>query len=82
MDDFSLFFSIFKNINTKDKAKSKKQLDNIIRIGIYAHSLSNGGVERNTALLLNHLSIIKNYKVYLFYNIKNYKEYRISLIVE
>ena len=82
MDDFSLFFSIFKNINTKDKAKSKKQLDNIIRIGIYAHSLSNGGVERNTALLLNHLSIIKNYKVYLFYNIKNYKEYRISLNIQ
>jgi hypothetical protein len=78
----NLFFSIFKNINTKDKTKSKKELDNIIRIGIYVHSLTNGGVERNTALLLNHLSIIKNYEVYLFYNIKNHNEYRISLNIQ
>ena len=74
--------NIFKNIDTKDKTKSKKKLDNLIRIGIYVHSLSNGGVERNTALLLNHLSIIKNYEIYLFYNIKNHNEYGISLNIQ
>ena len=74
--------NIFKNISTKDKTKSKMQLDYIIRIGIYAHSLSNGGVERNTALLLNHLSIIKNYEIYLFYHIKNNNEYKISLNIQ
>lgn len=56
-----------------------KKIKNIIRIGIYTHSLSNGGVERNTALILNYLSRINYFELYLFNDIKNSNEYKIPL---
>ena len=56
-----------------------KKIKNIIRIGIYTHSLSNGGVERNTALILNYLSRINFFELYLFNDNKNSNEYKIPL---
>lgn len=55
---------------------------NNIKIGIYTNSLSNGGVERNTALLINYLIKIRLFKIYLFTNIKSNNEYFIPNNVE
>ena len=49
-----------------------------IRIAIYSHSLSNGGVERNTALLINYLSKIKIFDLYIFIDEISNNEYEIS----
>ena len=49
-----------------------------IKIGIYCHSLSNGGVERNTAILLNYLSKIEQFELYIFNKIKTKNEYKLS----
>ena len=37
-----------------------------IRLGIYTYSLKGGGTERVTALLINYLSIEKNFYIYVF----------------
>ena len=50
--DIKLFFN--NNINKK------------IRIGIYTHNLSNGGLQRITSILVNYLEKFKIFKIYLF----------------
>lgn len=55
--------------------------DNIIdkiRVAIYTHSLSNGGVERNTVILINYLAKIKIFDLYLFTDTIGYNEYKLS----
>jgi hypothetical protein len=53
-----------------------------IKIATYIYSLKNGGIERNTALLLNYLSQIEIFELYLFnkkkFNKQQVKEYKIS----
>ena len=49
-----------------------------IKIATYIHSLNNGGVERNTALLLNYLSQIEIFELYLFNSKRSNNEYKIS----
>ena len=75
------FIRLFKNISPKDNIQSKNQI-NAIRIGIYALSLNNGGVERNSALLLNYLSKNKIFDLYFFYQLKSPSEYKISLNIK
>ena len=75
------FIRFFTKFSTKDTIKSKNQ-NNVIRIGIYAYSLSNGGVERNTALLLNYLSTNKIFDLHFFYQFKSTSEYKISLNIK
>jgi hypothetical protein len=48
-----------------------------IKIATYIHSLNNGGVERNTALI-NYLSQIEIFELYLFNNKRTHNEYKIS----
>ena len=48
-----------------------------INIGIYCFSIKNGGIERLTSLLINYLSKIKIFKLYLFTKIKENNEYAI-----
>ena len=56
-----------------------KKIFNIkIKIATYTYSLKNGGIERNTALLLNYLSQIEIFKFYLFNNKRFNNEYKIS----
>ena len=62
----------FTNITTFYTINSK------VKIAIYSNSLSNGGVERNTALLINYLSTIKIFELYLFTDLIAEKEYKIS----
>lgn len=52
--------------------------NNIIKLAIYSHSLNNGGVERNTAILLNYISTIELFEIYLFTDIISNNEYKIS----
>ena len=54
------------------------KLVNKIKVAIYSHSLNNGGVERNTALLINYLSKIKIFELYIFTNIITKSEYKLS----
>ena len=49
-----------------------------VRVAIYAHRISNGGVERLTALLANYLSTFEIFDVYLFLNSKSNNEYKIN----
>ena len=70
--------------NNHIKSNSQKYINNInlseyntIKIGIYTHSLINGGVERNTALLINYLAKNKNFELYLYNQKKTYNEYKI-----
>lgn len=67
--------NIQKLINDKNFLKYNKY--NKIKIGIYTHSLCNGGVERNTALLINYLSKIEIFELYLYNEKKTYNEYKI-----
>lgn len=43
-----------------------KSINKEIRIAIYTHSLSNGGLQRITSILLSYLEKVKIFKVYLF----------------
>ncbi len=88
-----LFFTVKNNIdknsllnneinnNTNLKFSNKIEYNNFfnikIKIGIYIVSLSNGGIERNTALLINYLSRIQIFEIYLFNNRKKDNEYKI-----
>ena len=67
-----------KYINTTNYNKS----DYKIKIAIYSHSLSNGGIERNTALLLKYLSKFKIFELYLFNKKKTPNEYKIPINVK
>ena len=50
-----------------------------IRIGIYTLSLSNGGVQRITSILINYLEKVSIFKIYLFnQKSKEKDEYKIS----
>ena len=78
--NISLFNNeINDNTNLKFSSQIKyNQFFNIkIKIGINSFSLSNGGIQRNTALLINYLSRIQIFEIYLFYNRKNENEYKI-----
>ena len=84
INQYSMNISLFNNeINDNTKLKFDNQIEynqffNIkIKIGIYIISLSNGGIERNTALLINYLSRIGIFEIYLFYNKKYDNEYKI-----
>ena len=84
IDKNSMNISLFNNeINDNTNLKFDNQIeynqffDIKIKIGIHIFSLSNGGIERNTALLLNYLSRIQIFEIYLFYNRKNNNEYKI-----
>ena len=39
-----------------------------IKIGIVAHSIKNGGCERQTSILLTHFNKVKNFELFLFTN--------------
>lgn len=84
-----LIFQFSKNVNlTKNDILEIMKYINItfndskiidkIKIAIYSHSLSNGGVERNTALLINYLSKIKLFDLYIFIDEISNNEYEIS----
>ena len=65
------------------KKENFKKMDNKIfnlkiKIATYIPSLNNGGVERNTALLLNYLSQIEIFELYLFNSKRSNNEYKIS----
>ena len=45
--------------------KKKKLINKPIKVGFFCHSLKNGGVERVISLLINYLSIEKNFIIYL-----------------
>lgn len=64
------------NITIYDKIVNK------IKVAIYSHSLNNGGVERNTALLINYLAKIKIFDLYIFTNIITKGEYKLSVNVK
>ena len=49
-----------------------------VKIAIYAHSISNGGIERLTALLANYLSTKAIFDVYLFLNKDSKDEYKLN----
>ena len=52
-------------LNNYKYFKFRKGINNI-RIGIISNSLKNGGVERQTSLLLKYLNKIDIFKLYLF----------------
>ena len=60
----------------------KKNILIPIKLGIYTHSLKNGGVERNSAILINYLSTIKNFEIHLFNRKKSNNEYKIPINVK
>ena len=62
----SNYLSIQKYINLS----FKKKLRNIIKIGLYCHSIKNGGTERIVSILINFLYKIKIFEIYLFTNKK------------
>ena len=64
------------NITLHDKIVNK------IKVAIFSNSLNNGGVERNTALLINYLSKIKIFDLFLFTNIITKNEFKISYNVK
>lgn len=68
------FVLFFKKININNYNK----IDNKIRLAIYTHSLNNGGVERNTAILINYIVKIKIFEIYLFTDIITNKDYKID----
>lgn len=83
----NFFFSIinfkinnneFKEIMEYLNLTGYKNITNKIKIAIYAHSLKNGGVEKLTSLLLNYLSKIKLFELYLFTDIISFNEYELS----
>ena len=49
-----------------------------IKIAVYYINLKNGGAQRQTALLINHLSEIYLFKIYLFINFNENDEYKIN----
>ena len=59
---FLLYNCIYSIYNYLNIMKNQK----IIRIGILAISLKNGGIERQTSLLLNYFKKIKIFKLFLF----------------
>ena len=61
---FGLLFFIMKIDLLKNYLSLKK--DNKIKIGIISNSLKNGGVERQTAILLNYLSKKEFFQLYSF----------------
>lgn len=60
-------------------SSNNKQIKRKIRIGIYTVSLSDGGLQRITARLINFLDSLKIFKIYLFnQKEKEPNEYKIS----
>ena len=82
-----MIFHIFLNIKD-NKEKNYYKLYNIkkikiIRIGIVAHSLKNGGIERQTSLFFHYFNKIKIFKLILFtIKIKQKGEYKIDSHIE
>ena len=75
--DFDQFKSELKfNFNINN---NKNQFNNKIRIAIYTVSLSDGGLQRITAKLINYFEGLKIFKIYLFtQKEKEENEYKIS----
>ena len=61
-------------MNKKNNFESNSK----IKIGINCHSLAAGGIARNTELLINSISKIKIFKIFLFIHKTNNTEYKIS----
>ena len=76
------FYIIFCIKGNKKKIYYKlnnKKIIRTIRIGIVAGSLKNGGVERQTSLILHYFNKIKIFKLFLFIsNDKQENEYMID----
>lgn len=66
-----------KTIKLLNLTDSNKK-ENIIKLAIYCDSLKNGGIARNTAILINLLSDIKIFDLYLLTDEINNNEYKIS----
>lgn len=83
---FLLIIIIFILFWKKNELKTLKNLSlgnnnekgHIIRLAILSFSLKNGGVERNTAILIDFLSKVKIFEIYLFTEVIKNKEYKIS----
>ena len=70
--------NIIINDNQNKPFEDPKDRLRKVRVAIYAHRISNGGVERLTALLANYLSTFEIFDVYLFLNSKSNNEYKIN----
>ena len=69
MPYFANFFILYSNnkisFNNNYNYLNNKNIKKI-KIAIYAYSIKNGGIERQTSLLLNNFNKIKIFKLYLF----------------
>jgi hypothetical protein len=68
------YIKIENNLNISFHSKLSKK----INIGIYGHSIQNGGRARITTFLIDYLNTIKNFNIFLFTQLRNPEnEYRI-----
>lgn len=84
---FVIFISLLKTMNSNNIAEleiinslnqTKHNMNKSkVKISIYSISLCNGGVERNTAILINYLDTIKIFELYLFTDLIAKNEYKI-----
>ena len=73
---FTKHFNFLKNLIYNHK-------QNQIKIAIYSIHLKNGGAERQTSLMLNYFSKVKNFKLFLYTCLqKEENEYTISKNIE
>lgn len=84
---FVVFIPLLKTMNSNNNAEleiinslnqTKHNMNKTkVKISIYSISLCNGGVERNTAILINYLDTIKIFELYLFTDLITKNEYKI-----